>query len=152
MNRDFINIIDNAKAGDNKSFEDLYNMTKDSAYFVALSITKNEQDAMDILQDSYIKAFKSLNSLKQPEVFDSWFNRIVANNSKNYITKKKPVLFSDISTDISGTFEEEYARQVFERKLAEKEKAISEMDSALHNIEKENIFLKAKLKENGISY
>ena len=80
---------------------------------------------------------------------------------------------NDSKLRIVAEFEEEYARQVFERKLAEKEKAISEMDSvlaekdkaisekekaisemdsALDKIEKENILLKAKLKENGISY
>lgn len=107
MNKDFIQIVDVARSGNNKAFEKLYNMTKDSAYFVALSITKNEHDAMDILQDSYIKAFKNLNTLKQPEVFDSWLNRIVANTSKNYITKKKPVLFGDVSNDISGIFDDE---------------------------------------------
>ena len=99
MNKDFIKIIDGAKSGNNHAFEDLYNMTKDSAYFVAYSITKNEHDAMDILQDSYIKAFNNIDTLKQPEVFDNWLNRIVSNNSKNYIAKKKPMLFGDITDD-----------------------------------------------------
>ncbi|MBQ3545814.1 MAG: sigma-70 family RNA polymerase sigma factor [Lachnospiraceae bacterium] len=107
MNRNFIKIIDVAKSGDSKAYEDLYNMTKDSAYFVALSITKNEQDAMDILQDSYIKAFNNLSTLRQPEVFDSWLNRIVANNSKKYISKNKPLLFGDISNDIPNLYEDE---------------------------------------------
>ena len=107
MNRDFIKIIDVAKSGDSKAYEDLYNMTKDSAYFVALSITKNEQDAMDILQDSYIKAFDNLSTLRQPEVFDSWLNRIVANNSKKYISKNKPLLFGDMSNDILEVYDEE---------------------------------------------
>ena len=107
MNRDFIKIIDVAKSGNGKAYEDLYNMTKDSAYFVAFSITKNEQDAMDILQDSYLKAFNSLDTLRQPEVFDSWLNRIVANNSKKYISKNKPLLFGDISNDIPNLYEEE---------------------------------------------
>lgn len=107
MNRDFIKIIDVAKSGDSKAYEDLYNMTKDSAYFVALSITKNEHDAMDILQDSYIKAFDSLSTLRQPEVFDSWLNRIVANNSKRYISKNKPLLFGDMSNDILEVYDEE---------------------------------------------
>ena len=107
MNKNFIKIIDAAKSGDNKAFEDLYNMTKDSAYFVALSITKNEHDAMDILQDSYIKAFKSIDTLKQPEVFDSWLNKIVANNSKKYISKNKPLLFGDVANDVSSIINED---------------------------------------------
>lgn len=107
MNRDFIKIIDGAKAGDNSAFEDLYNMTKKSAYFIAYSITKNEQDAMDIMQDSYIKAFNNIDSLRQPEVFDSWLNSIVSNNSKNYIAKKKPMLFGNITEDIDDVIGEE---------------------------------------------
>ena len=107
MNRDFIKIIDGAKAGDNSAFEDLYNMTKKSAYFIAYSITKNEQDAMDIMQDSYIKAFSNINSLRQPESFDSWLNSIVSNNSKNYIAKKKPILFGNIAEEINNEIGEE---------------------------------------------
>lgn len=99
MNKDFIEIVKVAQMGDNRAFEALYNMTKDSAYFIALSITKNEQDALDIMQDSYIKAFQSIDTLNSPELFDNWVGRIVANTSKNYINKKKPMLFSDIVTD-----------------------------------------------------
>lgn len=107
MNKDFIEIVNAAKSGDNTAFESLYNMTKDSAYFVAISIAKNEHDAMDILQESYIKAFESLDTLNQPENFDSWFNRIVSNKSKDWLKKKKPVLFADINTDIIQDWNEE---------------------------------------------
>lgn len=107
MNKDFIEIVKAAQMGDNRAFEALYNMTKDSAYFIALSITKNEQDAMDIMQDSYIKAFESISTLNSPELFDNWLGRIVANTSKNYITKKKPLLFAEISSDVLGEWNEE---------------------------------------------
>lgn len=108
MNKDFIQIIQAALLGDKMAYEALYTMTKDSTYFVALSITHNEQDALDILQDSYIKAFSALDTVKEPEHFDSWINRIVSNNSKNYLKRKKPVLFSDIyeSTVLDNLHEE----------------------------------------------
>lgn len=107
MNKDFIEIVKAAQNGDNRAFETLYNMTKDSSYFIALSITKNEQDALDIMQDSYIKAFKGILTLKTPESFDNWMGRIVANTSKNYITRKKPMLFEDIGPDASLEWNEE---------------------------------------------
>lgn len=107
MNKNFIEIVKAAQEGDNRAFEALYNMTKDSAYFIALSITKNEQDALDIMQDSYIKAFRSISTLDKPEVFDSWIGRIVANTSKNYISRKKPMLFEDMGTESIGEWNEE---------------------------------------------
>ncbi len=103
MNKDFTEIVRAALSGDEAAFEALYTMTKDSAYFIALSLTHNEQDALDILQDSYIKAFTHLNELNSPELFDSWLKRIVANCGKNFLRIKKPMLFSDIPEAITVT-------------------------------------------------
>ncbi len=100
MNENFKDIISAALSGDETAYEALYTMTKDSAYFVALSVTHNEQDALDILQESYIKAFAHLDTVDPPEYFDNWLNRIVSNCSKNFIKRKKPILFSDISENI----------------------------------------------------
>lgn len=107
MNKDFIEIVDAAKSGDNRAFEALYNMTRASAYFIAFSITNNEQDALDILQDSYIKAFSNIDTVNPPETFDNWFNRIVSNKSKDWLKKKKPILFADINTDIPKEWKQE---------------------------------------------
>ena len=57
---------------------------------------KNEEDAMDVLQDSYIKAWQSLATLKDPASFRAWFGRIVANTAKNALAKKRPMLFSQL--------------------------------------------------------
>ncbi len=103
VNKDFTEIVRAALSGDEAAFEALYTMTKDSAYFIALSLTHNEQDALDILQDSYIKAFTHLGELNSPELFDSWLKRIVANCSKNFLKVKKPMLFSDIPEGITVT-------------------------------------------------
>ncbi len=96
-------LVDKVREGDNAAFETLYNETNKGAYFVALKITGNEDDAMDILQDSYVKALDKLSQLKDSATFVSWFNQIVANTAKNYICKLKPVLFN--------TEEEELASQ-----------------------------------------
>ncbi len=79
--------------GDNSAFDELYHLTSKRAFFLAKEFVKNDDDAEDILQDSYIKALAKINELENPETFVSWFNRIVANKSKDYIKKKKPSLF-----------------------------------------------------------
>ena len=79
--------------GDDSAFDELYRLTSKRAFFLAKEFVKNDDDAEDILQDSYIKALAKINELENPETFVSWFNRIVANKSKDYIKKKKPSLF-----------------------------------------------------------
>ncbi len=85
--------------GDNNAFEELYKLTSQRAYFIALEFTKNNHDAEDILQDSYMKALSKINELDKPESFLSWFNQIVANKSKDFLKKKKPSLFETDDTD-----------------------------------------------------
>lgn len=107
MDKKFVKIVNSAKSNSEDAFETLYNMTKDSAYFVAINIAQNEQDAQDILQDSYMKAFSKIDTVDPPEMFDNWLHKIVANTAKNYIRKSKPLLFDEIDDDFSENFGEE---------------------------------------------
>ncbi|MDR1734387.1 MAG: sigma-70 family RNA polymerase sigma factor [Oscillospiraceae bacterium] len=96
-----------AAAGDSKAFQDLYLATRQKAYYVALSITKNEADAQDIVQDAYIKAYQHLPELADPESFGGWLNQITANHAKNYITRKKPDFFADYEDENAVDWQEE---------------------------------------------
>ncbi len=124
MNENFKDIVKSAISGDESAFEALYTMTKDSAYFIALSMTHNEQDALDILQESYIKAFSNLNKVDPPELFDNWFNQIVANCSKDFLKQKKPILFSDISDNVViEDLEEETSLELIPHEFVDKQEA-----------------------------
>lgn len=78
------------KKGDKKAFEELYKLTSARAYFTALQICNDKQEAEDILQESYITALSRISSLERTESFMSWFNKIVVNKSKDYLRKKTP--------------------------------------------------------------
>lgn len=86
-------LVGRVQNGNNNAFDELYKLTSERAYFVALEFTKNNQDAEDILQESYIKALSKIKELDKPECFSSWLNQIVANKSKDFLKKKKPMLF-----------------------------------------------------------
>ena len=73
------------KNGDGKAFENIYNMTNQASYFTVYEIVKNEDDVYDVLQESYITLLDKINTLENPEAFTTWFNRILANKSKNYL-------------------------------------------------------------------
>lgn len=83
------------KKGDKKVFEELYKLTSSKAYFVALQICGDKHEAEDIVQESYVTALSKISALEKTESFMSWFNRIVANKSKDALRKKNPKLFSE---------------------------------------------------------
>lgn len=92
-------LVERARTGDNEAIADLYNDTYKDAYFFALSESKNEHDALDILQNCYIEAFSKLDKLQEPEKFFVWFKSIIANRTIDYFRKKKPMFFADMSAD-----------------------------------------------------
>lgn len=83
------------KDGEKTVFDELYSLTCSKAYFIALQINGDEHEAEDIVQDSYITALSKISTLEKTESFMSWFNRIVANKSKDYLKKRKPRVFND---------------------------------------------------------
>lgn len=92
-------LVQKARQGDKKSQEGLYLATNSAAYFVAMKITKDEEESLDIVSDSYIKAFASLDKLENDEKFPAWFNQIVANRCRDYLKKAKPMHLSDMTED-----------------------------------------------------
>ena len=93
---DYKKAVEAALKGNESAFSALYESTQRDMYYIALKYMKNEEDAMDVLQDSYIKAWQSLATLKDPASFRAWFGRIVANTDKNALAKKRPMLFSQL--------------------------------------------------------
>ncbi|MCD8123823.1 MAG: sigma-70 family RNA polymerase sigma factor [Lachnospiraceae bacterium] len=91
--------VELARNGEERGFGFLYQNTYKSKLYLALQYMKNEEDARDILQDAYMKAFTKLDSLQNPERFPAWLGQIVANTAKNALVKKNPVLFSDVAAD-----------------------------------------------------
>lgn len=79
----------------------LYQQTYQKSYYVALKYMKQEEEAADVLQDAYIKAFQNLDQLQEPDKFPGWFSKIVASKALDELRKKKAVLFSQMQTEDS---------------------------------------------------
>lgn len=62
---------------------------KERFYYLAYSYTKNEQDALDIVQDSIQKALLSLHTLKDEQQLKSWFYKIVVRTAIDFLRKHK---------------------------------------------------------------
>ncbi len=92
-------LVNLAKNGDESSFDRLYKETEQKAYFIAISIVKNEEDALDVLQNAYTKAFSKINTLQEPEKFQGWLNRIISNECNTFLRRKKDTLFTELEND-----------------------------------------------------
>lgn len=102
-------LIHNAKENDQSAIAELYSKTYSNVYYTIKAIIKDDDAVMDILQDSYIKAFRSLDQLQDTSKFRAWIKRIAHNRAVDHLRENKAVSFSDFSkddTDTSPEFED----------------------------------------------
>ncbi|KMY42811.1 RNA polymerase sigma factor [Peribacillus loiseleuriae] len=71
---------------------------KERFYLLAYSYTKNEQDALDVVQDSIQKAMLSLDRLENVESMKSWFYKIVVRTAIDFLRKHKRLQVTDDDT------------------------------------------------------
>ena len=82
-------LLQMAKAGDTDCFERLIEGSRQRAYNIALRYLREEQDAMDALQESLIKVYRNLDRFQENSRFDTWVYRIVINTCNDMIRKSK---------------------------------------------------------------
>jgi len=82
-------LVGRVLAGERKCFDDLVVRYQRQAVAVSYRLLGNTQDAMEVTQDAFLKAFTSLDSLQKPEAFGGWLMRIVSNLSLNYRRSRK---------------------------------------------------------------
>ena len=75
--------------GDMTALAILVDRHKDLVYRVAMQITKNSDDASDVLQDAFLKVYDSINAFRQESAFKTWLYRIVVNLSIDAVKKRK---------------------------------------------------------------
>lgn len=88
-------LVEQIKEGDKKSFDKLYKLTEKEIWFTCISFLKNEANAQDIMQETYITAFLKIQTLDKTAQFRSWLNRIAVNKCKDYLKGKGEIQLSD---------------------------------------------------------
>jgi len=84
-----IDLIERCKANDRKAQLKLYKQYCEGMFCVAMRFLKNGDDAEDVLQESFIKAFQKIEQFKGEVTFGAWLKRIVINKSLDHIKSKK---------------------------------------------------------------
>ena len=115
-------LVLSAKNGNKKAFDKLYKLTSNDVWFTCVSLLKDEENAKDIMQETYITAFLKLDILKDEEKFCSWLTAIATNKSKNKLKGKveyqidDEVLIAKTETD-ELMLPEEYINKAEKRKV-----------------------------------
>ncbi len=82
--------VEALKAGDRDAFAQLVDQTSGHIYRVALQILGSEQDAEDVLQETYIKAFRALPGFEGRSSLTTWLYRIAVNEALMLVRKRNP--------------------------------------------------------------
>ena len=82
-------LVERAKAGDTAAFEKLVRQYDRQIYRTALHITQNREDAEDITQDVFFKAFQKLEQFQGNSKFSTWLVRIAVNESLMRLRRRK---------------------------------------------------------------
>jgi RNA polymerase sigma-70 factor (ECF subfamily) len=84
-----IDLVERCKANDRRAQLKLYKQYCDGMFCVAVRFLKNADDAEDVLQESFIKAFQKIHQYRGEVTFGAWLKRIVINNCLDAIKSKK---------------------------------------------------------------
>ncbi|MCM8762264.1 MAG: sigma-70 family RNA polymerase sigma factor [Candidatus Omnitrophica bacterium] len=82
-------LVERAKNGDMKAFEDLIKITSGRIYNLGLRMLHNKEDAADIMQETYIAAYENLPKFKGTSSFSTWLYRIATNFALMKMRKEK---------------------------------------------------------------
>jgi RNA polymerase sigma-70 factor (ECF subfamily) len=127
-----VTLVERARAGDAAAFELLMDGRLDRTYRMALTILRTDWDARDACQEAFVSAWRELPRLRDPTRFDAWLDRIVVNQSRTLLRRRKArvreISIEDSpreSADVAGPSEietladEELVRQAFGRLSAD---------------------------------
>ena len=132
MPQDVADLIAAAQDGDRGAFDELVRRTYADTYTLAYRLTGNEEDARDVAQEAYLRAYRAIKRFRGDAQFSTWLYRITANHCKNRIKYVKTCpIHGEVSQDqiVSGY---EYSKdQYVIVDPAELEKLRTEDDKAI---------------------
>ena len=95
---ELVGLVDAARNGSQDAISAIYEKTYSKVYCTVKSMIKDEDTIRDIVQDTYIKAFNHLDRFQGDTKFLAWVRRIAVNRAIDGLKKKRPILFTELSS------------------------------------------------------
>jgi RNA polymerase sigma-70 factor (ECF subfamily) len=91
-------LISAAQAGDRTAFDELVRQTYVDTYTLALRLCSDEEDARDVVQDAYLRAWRSIGSFRGDAAFTTWLYRITANCASTFVARRRRLRTEQLPT------------------------------------------------------
>lgn len=130
-------LIDGCKKGDQKAQFQIYKLYYKAMYYTSLQIVRNRMEAEDVMQESFLAAFDSIDSYSGTVSFGAWLKKIVYNRSLDYARKNSRIVFEDLDYcfDLEADYPEiENDREDTERRVSKVKEAITTLPSKCRNV------------------
>src|SRR5260370_35101745 len=99
-------LVNRAREGDVQAFEQLVKQYDRQVFRIAQHITQNREDAEDVVQDAFLKAYQNLAKFQENSKFYTWLVRIALNEALMKLRRRRPAqmvsLNEDIKTEVNG--------------------------------------------------
>jgi RNA polymerase sigma-70 factor, ECF subfamily len=82
-------LVGAARSGDRSAFDELVRRTHVDTYTLALRLTADEEDARDVVQESYLRAWRGLANFRGDAQFSTWMYRITANTAYSTVKRRR---------------------------------------------------------------
>jgi RNA polymerase sigma-70 factor (ECF subfamily) len=108
---DELALVQAAKAGDVGAFEDLVRRYDRNVFRIAQHITQNREDAEDVVQDAFLKAYSNLHQFQGQSKFYTWLVRIAVNEALMRLRRRRPERMVSLDEEVK-TEEDSLPREV----------------------------------------
>lgn len=141
-----------AKDGDREAFARLFGKYRDPAYHIAYRLLGNREDALDAVQEAFIKAFGALESFRGGASFKTWFFRIVTNASLDLRRARKVRQSASLDNEDAPPQENPRSEGQRPERVAERHELKERIDRALAAIPETNRTAFVLFAIEGVSY
>src|SRR6266498_51394 len=93
-------LVHAAKAGDMSAFEELVRRYDRNVFRIAQHITQNREDAEDVVQDAFLKAYQNLANFQEQSKFYTWLVRIAVNEALMKLRRRQPERMVSLDEDV----------------------------------------------------
>lgn len=125
-----MDLVKKAQKGNENAFLTLFQKYEQDIYKIAFVYVKNQNDALDVVQETAYRSFKKIKNLKEPKYFKTWLTKIAINCSLDFLRKQKnvvqlkPALEENLSGDVNDDIDQEMTVRDLIECLSEEEKSV----------------------------
>ncbi len=124
------------KAGENEPYDELVRRHQVKIHDLCYKMIRNYDDARDLAQETFIKAFRKINTFRGQSKFSTWLYRIAMNNCLNFLKKQRPTeqLYEEIRITKSDDPVQMFKNKRFREKLREAVAKLPEVQRAVFTL------------------